>query len=482
MASTKRKKRNRKKTLNVQPDVIETPQQPGTQNKSVLEAFESRSITLGDLQAEVCQAIQTGMTLRMDIFAESGELLLAAGSRVTRRFLELLNKRNITQLHLRPPQIDEKTTPINNQSEESTEVASKRIFASENNKIVVNKPAETPYSIELDERLGAELRRQVTFRPIHAWRRPRLAVDDLKNTAIRGVHEHEATQHAVSDVCERLMVGTRTSVSELRQSVIQFADMAAIDFDLLPLVVALQESNGDYLYDHCVNVALLSMAMATHLGLDREQVTIVGLGGLLQDIGMLRVPTGIRLSGDPLTENDWAEIRHHPLHTLDMLHDLRGLPQEVKYIAYQAHERCDGQGYPRGRHGKELHQFSRLIAIADVYSAMTCNRPHRDACLPYHAIKTILTGGSLNKFDCVLVRALLDTVSLFPIGSEVYLANGENARVLRANPELHTKPVVELLTHDGYPTGEILDLSLEDSPAVVEVAEREDQTVTIETP
>ncbi len=482
MASAKRKNRRRNKTSEASPPVAKGALNEANPFKESPAPQESRAISLSDLQSEVCQAIQAGMTLKMDLYADTGELLLSAGSRITRRFLELLSQRKITQLHLRPSTNPEFETPDEIEEAENTdEEVSESLPEKEDKKPVENKPFETPFSIELDEKLGAELRKQVTFRPIHAWRRPRLAIDDLKNHAERGVQVHEATQHAVSDVCERLMVGSRTSASELRQSVIQFAEMAAVDFDLLPLVIALQDSTGDYLYDHCVNVALLSMAMATHLGLDRENVTIVGLGGLLQDIGMLRVPAEIRLSGKPITESDWDEIRHHPLHTLDMIHDLRGLPQEVKYIAYQAHERCDGQGYPRGRNGKELHQFSRLIAIADVYSAMTNNRPYREALLPYHAIKTILKDGSINKFDNVLIRALLDTVSLFPIGSEVYLASGENARVIRANPTLHTKPVVELLTHDGYPTGEILDLSLEDTPAVVEVAEREDAGIITDT-
>ncbi len=480
MAKAKRKTRRRKKPSSARYKTPDWLHQPNEQGEVDSQQRESRLISLSDLQTEVCQAIEAGMTLDQDVYAESGELLLAAGSRITRRFLELLSKRKLTRLHLRPPPgIDYATV---DESEKQDDIEFEYSYENADKQIAPCKPFETPLSKELDERLGAELRKQVTFRPIHAWRRPRLAIDDLKDKAIRGVHEHEATQNAVSNVCERLMVGKRTSASELRQSVIQFSDMAAIDFDLLPLVVALQESCGDYLYDHCVNVALLSMAIATHLGLDREQVTVVGLGGLLQDIGMLRVPADIRLTSEPLSVSDWDEIRRHPLHTLDMLHELRGLPQEVRYIAYQAHERCDGQGYPRGRNGRELHQFSRLIAIADVYSAITSGRPYRSAYSPYYAAKTILENGSINKFDRELVRALLDTVSLFPIGSEVCLANGENARVIRANPELHTKPVVELLTYDGYPTGEILDLSIEDTPAVVEVVESNDPSLMSDTP
>ena len=244
--------------------------------------------------------------------------------------------------------------------------------------------------------------------------------------------------------------------------------MAAHDFDVLPLAVSMQRSSDDYLFDHCVNVTMLSIAVAYQLGFSHGQIMEIGLGALLQDIGMLRVPLSIRLSTGPLAPAARFEIDRHPLHTVEMLEALRGIPRTVKLIAYQVHERLDGSGYPRGRVAAQIHQYAKIVAAVDTYAAMARARPHRPAALPYEAAKAILVGASENKFDREAVRAFLDTVSLFPIGSLLELGGGRRAMVLRANPGLHTRPVIEIVDATGSPTGQIIDLSKDSTLNVVQ--------------
>lgn len=427
-----------------------TPDRPRSTQDGPLDVVPGRSVSVSQLRTELLDATGTGMTLPDDIHDESGVLLLSAGSRLTERFLHLLRERGITQVRLRSPGPGKQPS----QGEAETDVVSPRDLT-------------TPTSRELDERLVGELQAPVVYHVVKTWRRPRLSIADLKGQAAQGVERHEATSVAVADVCATLKAGRVMQSGELRRSVVKFVDMAAVDFDLLPLVVAMQHTKDEYLYDHCVNVSLLSMAIASHLGLNRDRIAEIGLGGMLHDIGMLRVPDSIRLGQDALTEREWHEIHRHPLHTLDMLDDLRGLPQIVKFIAYQTHERGDGKGYPRGCMGDQLHAYAKIVAIADVYAAMTRARPHRRALTPYDATKTILMDGTLDKFDRTLVRAFLDTVALFPVGSQVSLSDGSEATVLRANPGMHTRPVVERVSSDGISTGQIIDLSRVDTIHVV---------------
>lgn len=285
-----------------------------------------------------------------------------------------------------------------------------------------------------------------------------MATKDLKAEADRGLQKHKETSQAVSCLCDTLANGGRISSQDAQVAVARFVDKAAVDFDLLPLIVSLQDSTDEYLFDHCVSVAMMSAAISWQLGLDRGTVMEIALGGLLHDIGMLRVPREIRMADRPLTEDEWREIHLHPLHTLDMLAGLKGLPVGVKFIAYQVHERINGDGYPRGRRGQQVHRTAQIVSIADVYVAMTSERPHRSALSPYDAAKTILLSGQSECFDRALTRAFLDTVSLFPIGSRVGLSDGRSARVLRANPGRHTRPLVEEMTDDGHSTGYIIDL------------------------
>lgn len=412
-------------------------------------APEDGAISVKQLRMEFIKSIQAGMEVSQDICDESGVLLLAAGSRINARFLELLQQRGITRVRMVTP-----------------ERAAEPEVAPE---LEVDDGLHSPLSRALDERLAGELQQEVIYRPVPTWRRPRLSIDDLKEHAFRCVEKHQTTGLVVSDLCDALKCGRQVTATTLRHAVTEFVSMAAIDFDLLPLIVALQHSFDEYLFDHCVNVSLLSMALAAHLGLSRETVMVIGLGGMLHDIGMLRVPESIRLASRALTEREWEEIHRHPLHTLDMLADLRGIPKAVRFIGYQVHERNNGLGYPRGREGRQIHEFAKIVAIADVYSAMTHERPYRPAMNPYVAAKSILLDAGADRFDRQLVRAFLDTVSIFPTGSRVELSNGTEARVLRVNPGLHTRPVVETLAADGTPTGQIIDLSEEGTPRVTRV-------------
>lgn len=409
-----------------------------------------RSLSVQELRSEIQQSVQMGMVLPDHIYDESGVLLLAAGQRVTTRFLQLLSERNISRVQLRSAQAPPPAT-------------GKGVVADAPRTQLLHSPS----SRELDRRLSAELTRPVFFRPVVAWRRPRLAVDALMDQAARGVKKYSAASIAVTDMYEALKVGRRVSANELRQSVTGFVDAAAADFDLLPLIISMQKSKDEYLCEHSVKVSLLSVAIALQLGLDRETVGVIGLGALMHDVGMLRVPASIRLAERELTERERIEIQRHPIHTVDMLANLRGISPAVKFIGYQTHERIDGGGYPHRRARGQLHRYAEIVSLADVYVAMTCRRPHRPPMNPHTAVKTILLDASANRFDPVLVRAFLDTVSAFPTGSRVELDNGGVARVIRATPGLHTRPVVEALTAGGKPTGRIIDLSRGGAPRII---------------
>ena len=409
---------------------------------------DERSISIEQLQTEVFHSVRAGMALKDDIYDESDVLLLAAGSIITSRFLQLLRDRNIIRVQLKSPRLPPAPTTIAEPVQEHDQKTADR-----------DDRIHTPHSRELDERMVELLQQPIEFHSVRTWRRPRLPVENLKTAANAGVESHRETSDAVAQFCQEISTGRRVTAATLRGSVDAFVDQVTLDFDLLPLIISLQESGDEYLYDHCVNVSLMAMAMACQLGLDRTATTEIGIGGLLQDIGMLRVPKEIRLANGSLTESDWKEIKLHPLHTLDMISELKGLPLSARLVAYQVHERIDGSGYPRGRKGDQIHRFAQIVSVADTFVAMTGARPFRSAISPYKSAKAVLEGGRDGEFDRELVRALLDTISLFPIGSLVGLSDGTTARVLRANPGQHTHPIVEEVTGDRYSLGNIIDLS-----------------------
>lgn len=388
-------------------------------------------------------SLRVGMKLTKGLFdAGTGVLLLAAGTTITPEFLTLLREREIRYLSTSasPPKI---TTP--------------------------KKPVEDGAV----DRLSSEIKLEdahLAVRPLPPEQRPRLALSVLEERATRGVKTHVQAATSVEKFCKAIKLDNVPPRNDgLHKVVNEFMDMVSADLDLLPTILSLQESGDEYLFQHSVNVSALSMNIATQLGLRREKIMEIGLAGLLADVGMLKVPESIRFAPRPLTSDEMDEVRRHPLYTIDYLEKIAGLPREVKFVGVQAHERLDKTGYPRHRGSSAIHAYAKIVSIADVYAAMTCPRPYRQAMPPHDAIKRILFDCGAGKYESEFVRALIDGVSVFPIGSFVELDDGRFARVIRANTALHTRPVVRALDKRGEPTGEVIDLATTDEACIVRV-------------
>ena len=139
---------------------------------------------------------------------------------------------------------------------------------------------------------------------------------------------------------------------------------------------------------------------------------------------MLDDRSGLYEADHVLTVSEFCEIARHPMISTDRLaRNMKDVSRGVQMIVYQMHERCDGSGYPRGSVASGIHPLAKIAAVADAYVALISPRPHRPALLPYYAIKKMLEDVADRLFDSTAVRALLYTISLFPLGSFVELNN-----------------------------------------------------------
>ena len=202
----------------------------------------------------------------------------------------------------------------------------------------------------------------------------------------------------------------------------------------------------------------MAMPVATTANVPEDQIPEIGMGAMMQDLGMMSVSGELRFAPRSLTEAERAEVERHPTYTVDLLQRL-GVPDTSLMIAYQAHERPDRSGYPNGRHRMLIHPLARLVSAVDAYVALSSKRAHRPNRSPYEAMRVLLAEANENRQDADAVRAILDSLSLFPLGSYVTLSDGNDARVVRANPGKHTRPVVVVLNTDGTETACEVDLA-----------------------
>ncbi|HEY9068809.1 MAG TPA: HD-GYP domain-containing protein [Candidatus Ozemobacteraceae bacterium] len=200
----------------------------------------------------------------------------------------------------------------------------------------------------------------------------------------------------------------------------------------------------DYTYAHNVNVATLSLMIGQAMGLSRTDLHSLGVGALLHDIGKLKVAKEILNKIGPLTPKEFELIRQHPRIGYEMLRTSREIGEWSKLIVLQHHEKFQGGGYPAGLKGSEISVMARIVAIADVYDALTTSRPFRPAMSPYLSTK-ILLSNTENQFDPAILAVFLRRMSVYPPGSLVRLNTGAIAAVTRSNPGAVLRPMVRLL-------------------------------------
>ena len=216
------------------------------------------------------------------------------------------------------------------------------------------------------------------------------------------------------------------------------------------------KSMDDYTFSHNINVATLSMVIGQAMGLTLEELRSLGSGALLHDLGKLRIPAWILNKKGKLSASEFEEITRHPRLGIDLLGNTHDLAPKSREVILQHHEKFEGRGYPDGYSGDNISLFARICAVADVYDALTTQRPFRPAFSPYQAMRT-LVGSASTHFDPEILRVFLGKTSLYPPGTSVILNDGSSGVVLRANPGALLRPVVRLLKKED--TGEPLPAS-----------------------
>ncbi|MFC0214908.1 HD-GYP domain-containing protein [Paenibacillus chartarius] len=209
---------------------------------------------------------------------------------------------------------------------------------------------------------------------------------------------------------------------------------------------------NNYVYQHSLNVSIYTVMLGMAFGYTREELTVLGLGSLLHDIGKTKINWALLRKPGVLTPEEYKEIQTHTELGFKLLKDEPNMPLIAAHCAFQHHERIDGSGYPRGIKGAEIHEYAKWIAIADSYDAMTTHRAHREAMLPHQAMEILFTGaGTL--YDQKKIAFFRDHVAIYPMGITVTLSTGEKGVVTDIHPAAPQRPVVRVLFN---PAGERL--------------------------
>ena len=391
-------------------------------------------------------SLEVGTKLSGHVTDGNDILLLSAGTEITQGFVDHLKARGVRHVRCTPSDSDRVSTP--------GDKAHAAVKLTERTQQLDDKITQCRFEVELPD----NKRKDESF----------LELDRLREELHHARRTYSGSVDTYAKLATDVIAGKRVDLGPSVSSLGKLMDMLRRDQRLGLLTMQMQAQPDNYLFKHGINVAILTMCVGLYLGFDDEQVVHAGLGAMCHDMGMLSVPESIRTASRELTQVERLKIEAHPIHTLNALDRLRNVPEIAMLVAYQAHERYDGKGYPRGRSYLFTHPLSRIAAVTDTYVRWNSWRPHRPAISPHMSISRILREAPNGRFDKDIIRAFLDCMSLFPIGSSVLLSNDTPARVMRGNRSEHTRPVVLLVNPDGSETDEEVDLSTTESLRIVD--------------
>ena len=200
----------------------------------------------------------------------------------------------------------------------------------------------------------------------------------------------------------------------------------------------------DYTFFHSVNVAILSIIMGIALDLNKEELKNLGMGALLHDIGKVFIHKDCLNKQGKLTDDEFEQMKKHPVEGYRHIRANFNIPLHASLGVLQHHEKYDGTGYPHQKAGTDISLFGRIIAIADVYDAITSERPYRKGILPSKAMEYIM-GGSGYHFDFELISIFISKVAAYPVGTCVKLSNGMIGIVVENYSDASTRPKIRLI-------------------------------------
>jgi len=176
------------------------------------------------------------------------------------------------------------------------------------------------------------------------------------------------------------------------------------------------KSVDDYTFEHSLNVCILSLITGAGLGFDRSSLSKLGTGALMHDIGKLFIPKEILKKPFRLTDEEFEEIKKHTVLGFEMLKNDQ-IDIIAAYIALGHHERYDGSGYPYQLKSEDIQLFSRIVAVADVYDALSSDRIYRKKLMPNEVYKYIATRGA-SLFDSRVIESFIRYIGVYPMGQE----------------------------------------------------------------
>lgn len=320
---------------------------------------------------------------------------------------------------------------------------------------------------------AAEVMERLAAADVHAFEVQPVSAEEVRDDASAKAAAKRTYAHGVAvarDVITSVRMGRAAGTRRLKRAVQSIVDQLLADEASLVGLTTLRDFD-DYTFTHCVNVCIFSVALGKRLGLSKLQLYDLGMGAVLHDIGKSRLPSALINKAGSLTREEWALMAAHPWLGMLAMFNLRAqqdLPYRSMLVAYEHHMKQDLSGYPRNVRPRRQSLFSRIVAVADSFDAATSRRSYQATPWTPAEVLREMRDNPARGLDPVIVKAFINVLGIFPVGTLVILDSFELGIVHAANPNPDeiARPLVRIVSDQHgnllYP-GEIVDLAARDA-------------------
>jgi HD-GYP domain-containing protein (c-di-GMP phosphodiesterase class II) len=254
----------------------------------------------------------------------------------------------------------------------------------------------------------------------------------------------EKGQRKIRSFMEDIRFSKAINVDQIKNTVSDIVEDILNNSDNIIVNMLDIKNFDDYTYEHSVNVAVYSIILGKSLNYNVRDLNKLGVGAILHDIGKILIPPDILFKEGKLNDEEYQIVKDHSELGYDYIKGAREISPVSKAAILSHHERLDGSGYPRKKSGDELHEFAKIVAIADVYDALTSDRSYRKRWPVHEAISYIMSNSD-QKFDNYFVDKFVRNLAIYPNGTMVRLSNGQKAIVKEQNTNYPTRPILRII-------------------------------------
>jgi HD-GYP domain-containing protein (c-di-GMP phosphodiesterase class II) len=298
--------------------------------------------------------------------------------------------------------------------------------------------------------------------PLNSREEKKETTNDQRGGSDQFINTYLSSVQSLKKQFQQWQSGVSVDIANMREIIIPLTKIVAEEPHLL-YYINQYSSKIEYIYHHSIAVGIISAMLGKNLGLNTGNVNQVALAGVLADCGMSKISPLVLKKQTALTENEFTEIRMHTAHSYKMIKETPLLKPEIKLAIFQHHERIDGSGYPTKEKNERVHLYSQIVAIADVFHAMTSERLYRNK-QPIFKVLEMISKDQFGKFNFKVVNALLDLFGNLTTGTQVRLSSGQMAEVIFTKSNYQTRPLVRIL-----PSEEVIDLSTKTDPYISDI-------------